>query len=368
MVKDPEGEPDLAGFKNKGMCHEHADETFKRSTGHFTINEFLRYVIKDPNIWLMLDKQQGFSGEKQKGEMIMEALDVKLQLKPKEYRSAIEPTWCAGCGDFAVTAAICNAFSQLNVNPDEAIIVSGIGCSSRLPLWMRTFGFHSCHGRALPVAIGIKLARPELLVMVTIGDGDAFSIGGGHLPHAARRNIDITLVVMDNQIYALTKKQVSPTSREGMKGSTTPYGTIDSPMNTLTMMLTYGATFVAQAFAGNPKVTGDIIKQAIEHKGFSFVNILSPCPTFNTVDTFDYYRPRIYNIDETHRDKRDRMKAFEIAESALNHTINPDAKVPVGILYKVEKPVYESRVAGLKGKYHGADITDLKAIYNKFRA
>lgn len=299
----------------------------------------------------------------------MESLDVsKVQLKPKEYRSAIEPTWCPGCGDFAVTAAICNAFSQLGVNPDEAVLVSGIGCSSRLPLWMRTFGFHSCHGRAVPVAIGIKLARPELLVAVTIGDGDAFSIGGGHLPHAARRNIDITLIVMDNQIYALTKKQVSPTSREGMKGSTTPYGAIDSPMNTLTLMLTYGATFVAQAFAGNPKVTGEIIRQAIEHKGFSFVNILSPCPTFNVVDTFEYYRPRISSIEETHKDKSDRIKAYELTESALDHTVNPEAKVPIGIFYQAEKPVYGSRVEALKVKYKGTDTPDLKALYNKFRA
>lgn len=297
----------------------------------------------------------------------MDALDTKkFQLKPKEYRSTIEPTWCPGCGDFAVTAAICNAFSQLGVNPDEAVLVSGIGCSSRLPLWMRTFGFHSCHGRALPVAIGMKLARPELLVVVTIGDGDAFSIGGGHLPHVARRNIDLTLIVMDNQIYALTKKQVSPTSREGMKGSTTPYGTIDSPMNALTLMLTYGATFVAQAFAGNPKVTGEIIRQAIEHKGFSFVNILSPCPTFNTVDTFEYYRPRIYSIDETHKDKTDRIKAYELAESALDHTVNPEAKVPIGIFYQAGKPVYGSRVAALKARYKGTDTPDLKGLYNKF--
>lgn len=292
----------------------------------------------------------------------------KVQLKPRDYRSTIEPTWCPGCGDFAVTAAICNAFSARGVNPDEAVLVSGIGCSSRLPLWMRTFGFHSCHGRAVPVAVGMKLARPDLLVVVTIGDGDAFSIGGGHLPHVARRNIDITLIVMDNQIYALTKNQVSPTSREGMRGSTTPYGAIDSPMNALTLMLTYGATFVAQAFAGNPKVTGEIIRQAIEHKGFSFVNIISPCPTFNVVDTFEYYRPRIYSIDETHRDKADKVNAFEIAESALDHTYNPDARVPVGVFYKVEKPVYESMVAVLKVKYKGADTPDLKTIYNKFRA
>lgn len=300
--------------------------------------------------------------------MELTVLNNTVQLKPKEYRSSIEPTWCPGCGDFAVTAAICNAFSSLGVNPDNAVIVSGIGCSSRLPLWMRSFGFHSCHGRAVPVAVGMKLSRPELLVAITIGDGDAYSIGGGHLPHAARRNIDLTLIVMDNQIYALTKKQASPTSREGMKGSVTPYGTLDSPINPLTLMLTYGATFVAQAFAGNPKVTGDIIKQAIEHKGFSFVSIISPCPTFNTIDTFEYYRPRIYSIEDLHADKTDRIKAYEIAESSLDHTKNPEAKVPVGVFYKVDKPTYDSKIAALKVKYKGTNTPDLKAIYSKFRA
>lgn len=291
----------------------------------------------------------------------------EVQLKPKEYRSDIEPTWCPGCGDFAVTAAICNALSALKIDPDATVLVSGIGCSSRLPLWMRTFGFHSCHGRAVPVAVGMKLARPELVVVVTIGDGDAFSIGGGHLPHVVRRNVDLTVVVMDNQIYALTKNQISPTSREGLKGTTTPFGNPDPPMNVLLTMLTYGATFVAQAFAGNPKVTGEIIRKGIEHRGFSFINVISPCPTFNRVDTFEYYRARVQNIDEFHQDKTDKARAMELAEQSLNHTWDPEAKVPVGIFYQVERPTYEDKILALKRRYEGSDHADLRPIYDQFR-
>ena len=299
----------------------------------------------------------------------MEAVvSTAIKLKPKQYRSDIEPTWCPGCGDFAVTNSICKAFSEIGVNPDLSMLVSGIGCSSRLPLWMRSFGFHSCHGRALPVAIGVKLARPELTVVVTSGDGDAFSIGGGHLSPPARRNMDITLIVMDNRLYALTKLQASPTSREGIKGSTTPYGALDTPINPLTLMMTYGATFVAQAYAGNPKVTGDIIRQAIEHKGFSFVNIFSPCPTYNKVDTFQFYRARILNIDETHTDKADRVKAFELAETTNDHTTDDEAKIPIGVFYKKEKQTYGEKVEALKKRFNGSDDYDVKEIYETFRA
>lgn len=289
-----------------------------------------------------------------------------VKLKPKEYRSAIEPTWCPGCGDYAVTAAICNALSANGVDPDNAVIVSGIGCSSRLPLWMRTFGFHSAHGRAIPVAVGMKVSRPELTVAVTIGDGDAFAIGGNHIPHAARRNIDMTLIVMDNGIYGLTKNQNSPTSREGLPGSLMPFGNIDAPMNVLALLLTYGATFVAQAFAGNPKQTGEIIGKAMAHKGFSYVNVLSPCPTYNKVDTFEYYRPRVQDIPADH-DTGDFLKAIGIAEHALDHQKNPEGKVPIGLLYQAQKPVFGEKVDALKAKYKGTDTPDWEKILDGYK-
>ncbi|MCS7284726.1 MAG: thiamine pyrophosphate-dependent enzyme, partial [Hydrogenobacter thermophilus] len=149
---------------------------------------------------------------------------LEVHLKPADYKSDVEPTWCSGCGDFGVVAALTRAYSELGLKPENIVSVSGIGCSSRLPLFVKNYSVHSLHGRAVPLAIGIKLARPDLTVIVETGDGDLFSIGAGHNPHAARRNIDITVICMDNQVYGLTKNQVSPTSREGLYGSLTPYG------------------------------------------------------------------------------------------------------------------------------------------------
>lgn len=293
-----------------------------------------------------------------------------VELKPKQYRSDIEPTWCPGCGDFAVVSAICSAYSKLGVNPNNAATISGIGCSSRLPLWLNTFGFHSCHGRAVPVAVGLKMARPDMTVVTTIGDGDCFSIGGGHNAHPARRNMDMTLIVMDNNMYALTKDQCSPTSREGYKGSTNPYGSIDAPMNTISLMLAYGATFVAQAYAGSPKVTGDIIQQAIAHKGFSFVNILSPCPTYNKIETFQYFKPRLQDINEElgHKDIGDKTKALAMSDKVYDHIYKEDGKVLTGLFYKEEKVTFEEKVADLKKSYNGDDNFDVSKLFEDFKA
>jgi len=294
---------------------------------------------------------------------------IALELKPKDYRSDIEPTWCPGCGDFSVTSAICSAYTKLKLDPYQIATVSGIGCSSRLPLWLKTFGFHSCHGRAVPVAAGIKMAKPDTTVVVTIGDGDAFSIGGGHNAHVARRNMDLTLIVMDNNIYALTKNQVSPTSRLGMKGSTTPYGTLDEPMNTVRLMLAYGATFVAQTYAGSPRHSGEVIEQAILHKGFSFVNILSPCPTYNQDETFEYYKGRTENIQEVygHTNLEDKAKAFELSEKVMNHRTDPNAKIPVGIFYKKVQETFEQKVADLKKRHNGNDNFNVASLFEDYR-
>lgn len=291
-----------------------------------------------------------------------------IELNAKDYRSDIEPTWCPGCGDFAVTNSICKAMAALKWDPNNTAAVSGIGCSSRLPLWLSTFGFHSCHGRALPVAIGMKLAKPDMNVVVTIGDGDAFSIGGGHMPHGARRNMDMTVIVMDNLLYALTKNQVSPTSREGSESSTTPYGCLDAPVNTISLMLTYGATFVAQAYAGSPKVASDIIEQAMAHKGFSFVNILSPCPTYNKVDTFQYYKGHTHDINETHTDLSNKAAAIAVAERALDHETDDNASVPVGIYYKSDQEIYQDKVAALQKRFNGDDNFDVSKLFDDYRA
>ena len=279
-------------------------------------------------------------------------MEQQLELQPADYRSDIEPTWCPGCGDFGVISAITKALSELKIRPENVVSVSGIGCSSRAPLFLKNYSMHVLHGRAIPTAIGVKIANPDLTVLVEAGDGDLFSIGSGHNPHAARRNIDITVLCMDNQVYGLTKNQISPTSREGLYGSLTPYGSIDKPVNPISYMLTFGATFVAQTYAGNLKHMSDIIKKAISHRGFSFVNIISPCPTYNKVDTFKYYKDKTIDINEQGHNELDNLqKALELAMKDLEHYYNESAKVPIGIFYQKEEPTYQDRIKEVKTKY-----------------
>ena len=290
-------------------------------------------------------------------------MDTIEQLKPKDYKSDVPPIWCAGCGDYGVLASLTMAFSQNNVKPSDTVLVSGIGCSSRLPYFVTTFGMHTLHGRALPVATGIKLARPDLRVVVVGGDGDHFSIGGGHLPHAARKNIDLLLIVMDNSIYGLTKGQASPTSRPGMATTTTPYGSPDVPINPVAYALVYGASFVAQSFSSNTKLTTDLIGKALNHKGFAFINVISPCPTFNKVDTFEYYKPLLRNIDEIHPDKGDKVRALSLAMTMGRE----NGEVPIGLFYQEKRPTYVEMLQEIKTKNKGTDHPDLGRIMDILR-
>jgi len=277
----------------------------------------------------------------------------------KDYKSSVPPTWCPGCGDYGVLNGFLKALSDLKINYNEAVVVSGIGCSSRFPFFVKTYGIHSLHGRSLPLAVGVKLARPDLEVIVTGGDGDGFSIGGGHVPHVVRKNIDITYIVMDNSIYGLTKGQVSPTSNVGLVTSTTPYGSPDDPVNPIGYVLTYGATFVAQGFSGNPKELTELIKKGIQHKGFSFINVISPCPSFNRRDTFKAIKELIDPILDTH-DTTDRVKALDLA-------FNTDGKVRTGIFYDLHKPVYHDRLDEIKRKSKASDEPDYEAIMDTFK-
>ena len=290
-------------------------------------------------------------------------MEISGQLKPKDYKSDVPPIWCAGCGDYGVLASLTMAFSQNNVKPSDTVLVSGIGCSSRLPYFVTTFGMHTIHGRALPVATGIKLARPDLRVVVVGGDGDHFSIGGGHLPHAARKNIDLLLIVMDNSIYGLTKGQASPTSRPGMATTTTPYGSPDVPINPVAYALVYGASFVAQSFSSNTKLTTDLIGKALNHKGFAFINVISPCPTFNKVDTFEYYKPLLRNIDEIHPDKGDKVRALSLAMTMGRE----NGEVPIGLFYQEKRPTYVEMLQEIKTKNKGTDHPDLGRIMDILR-
>ncbi len=247
-----------------------------------------------------------------------------------DYRSKSMPTWCPGCGYFSIVDGLPGALNELGIAAKDTVVVSGIGCSSRFPFFVNTYGFHSLHGRALPVATGIKTANDALTVIAVGGDGDGFAIGGGHVPHAARRNIDITYLLFDNGIYGLTKGQTSPTSAQGFRTTTSPYDNLDQPLNPLLMVLSYGATWVGQAYAGRPQQLESLIKEAIAHRGFSYLHILSPCVTFDkTVRTYDHLGDVVRDLPADH-DSSDLAAAMKLA---MNTTMPP-----LGVYYRHQRP------------------------------
>ena len=233
----------------------------------------------------------------------------------KDFKSDLKPIWCPGCGDFGVLQSIYRALASIGRAPHEIAFVSGIGCSSRIPGYTTAYGFNSVHGRALPIAQGIKLANPDLLVLVAGGDGDGFSIGGGHVPHAIRRNMDLTYIVMDNQIYGLTKGQLSPTSPKGLKTVTSEYGSLEEPVNPLLYCLAYGANFVAQGTPADMPGLTDMIERAIRYKGFSFVNVQSPCVTFGEHDQqVKQQKATMKTLASLQHDPKDRLAAMGLAQ------------------------------------------------------
>lgn len=215
----------------------------------------------------------------------------------KEFRNNVKPNWCPGCGDFSIQAAIQRAAANVGLEPTNLAVISGIGCSGRISGYINAYGLHGIHGRALPIAQGVKLANRDLTVIASGGDGDGFAIGMGHTIHAIRRNINITYIVMDNQIYGLTKGQTSPRSGEGFKTKSTPEGSIESTLSPLEIALASGATFVAQSFSSDIKQLTSLIEQGIQHEGFSLINVFSPCVTFNKVNTYDWFKENIVNLD-----------------------------------------------------------------------
>jgi 2-oxoglutarate ferredoxin oxidoreductase subunit beta len=215
-----------------------------------------------------------------------------------DFKGRVEPDWCPGCGDYGVLAAVQKALVELQIPQHEVATISGIGCSSNFPGFIETYGMHTLHGRSLPVATGVKMANHALTVLVTGGDGDGFGIGCGHFVHAMRRNVDLTYLVMDNQIYGLTTGQTSPTSRLAMKTKTTPFGNVERPVNPVALALAAGATYVARGFSADQKHLTELIKNAIEHKGFSFIDIFSPCVTYNHDNTVQWFRPRVKRLED----------------------------------------------------------------------
>jgi len=233
------------------------------------------------------------------------------QLSRDSYKGKIHPDWCPGCGDFSVLAALQTALFELGLQPHQVLVVSGIGCSSNLPGFINAYGMHTLHGRSLAVATGAKLGNHDLKVICTGGDGDGYGIGGNHFVHTMRRNVDLTYIVMDNQIYGLTTGQVSPTSVKGMKTKSTPHGSVENPINPIPMAIVGGATYVARAFSGKQKHLVDILKGAIQHKGFSLVDVFSPCVTYNKDNTYQWFNPRVKILEEEGHNPTDFNKAIE---------------------------------------------------------
>ncbi|MDJ1110697.1 MULTISPECIES: 2-oxoacid:ferredoxin oxidoreductase subunit beta [Staphylococcaceae] len=268
----------------------------------------------------------------------------------KDFRNNVKPNWCPGCGDFSVQAAIQKACANIGLEPEQLALITGIGCSGRLSGYVNSYGVHSIHGRALPMAQGVKMANQELTVIASGGDGDGFAIGMGHTIHALRRNIDITYIVMDNQIYGLTKGQTSPSSAHGFVTKTTPKGSIEKHVSPLELALASGATFVAQSFSSDIKDLTSIIEAAVNHKGFSFVNVFSPCVTYNKVNTYDWFKENLTKLanieDYDHTNK----------QLAIN-TVHEQDGLVTGIVYQdTDAPTYESQIDGYSENLTKADL------------
>lgn len=259
----------------------------------------------------------------------------------EEFDLSVKPTWCPGCGDFGILSALKHAFAELGIAPHEALVVSGIGCGSKLPDYMRVNGFMTIHGRPLAAATGAKLANHALHVVVVDGDGDAYGIGGNHFIHTARRNPDITHIVEDNQIYALTKGQYSPTTPQGRVTTTSPEGVIERPLNPVALAMTMGATFVARGFAGEPQHLSGLIQQAIRHRGYALVDVLQPCVVFNRINTYDWYRERLYKLEGTGHQAQDRGLAETVSQEW-------GERIPIGVIFQDERvPAYEVQLPAL---------------------
>lgn len=252
------------------------------------------------------------------------------------------PAWCPGCGNFSILRAFKDAFIEMDIEPYQFVIVSGIGQSGKFPHYLKCNTFNGLHGRSLPVATGIRLANHDLLVVAEAGDGDCYGEGGNHLINAIRRNINIKLFVHNNQIYGLTKGQASPTSMEGMITKNQPFGVLSEQFNPMAFAVALDCSFVARGYAGDPEHLKELIKEAVGHKGFSLVDILQPCVTFNKINTYSWYGERVYKIESDYNPEN-RVEAFQKA-------IEWGDKIPIGVIYRNSRPTLEERIPVIKNK------------------
>lgn len=259
----------------------------------------------------------------------------------KKFDTPATNTWCPGCGNFAILNAMKQTLEEMNIEPWEAVAVTGIGCHGKFTDYIGVNGIHTIHGRVLPVATAVKLANHELTVLGFAGDGDGMNIGIGHYPHAVRRNVNMTYILHNNLIYGLTTGQTSPTSKKGYVSKTSPRGSWEKAINPLTQAMTSGATFVSRVFAGEYQHFKDVLKQAINHKGFALVDVLQPCVSWNKVNTYKYYRERVVKLEEVGHNTGDWDMGYLRAEQWGD-------KIPIGVFYKSEEPPYEENFPALK--------------------
>jgi 2-oxoglutarate ferredoxin oxidoreductase subunit beta len=288
----------------------------------------------------------------------MSTAGVKVELKPGDYKSGLKPVWCPGCGDFGVLNALYRALAQLEIVPWNTVILSGIGCSSRLPGYVKTYGFNGVHGRALTLATGVKVARPDLTVIAVGGDGDGLAIGGNHLIHSCRRNLDVLYILMDNEIYGLTKGQVAPTTPTGDKTKSTYWGNPEPAVDPCELAISTGATWVARGFSGEMKGLTEMIADGLQHNGFSFLNVLSPCVTWRGDDQFKEMKAKLAALPEDYDPSR--------RANAVQYTREKD-KITCGVLYRVETPSLTDQLESMKERaMAGGGAPSTKEILSRF--
>jgi len=283
-------------------------------------------------------------------------------LTMKDFNTSAVNTWCPGCGNFAILMTVKQALVDLGLRREEVVAVTGIGCHGKFTNYINVNGIHTIHGRVLPAATAIKLANHSLTVLGFAGDGDAFNIGLGHFAHAARRNVDITYLIHDNLIYGLTTGQTSPTSKKGFVTKTSPRGSFEPGVNPLTQALTGDATFVARTFAGEPKHMAEVLKKAIQHEGFALVDVLQPCVTWNRVNTYQFYKERVYKLEDEGHEAGDFNAAYE-------KSLEWGERIPIGVFYQEQRPPYHESFPVLKkGTLVRQPIeADVKKLLDEFR-
>jgi 2-oxoglutarate ferredoxin oxidoreductase subunit beta len=261
----------------------------------------------------------------------------------KDLDTSHKNTWCPGCGNFGILSAFKGALAELNLEREQVVVVSGIGCHGKIADYVNVNTFHGIHGRVLPVATGIKLANPDLAVFGFSGDADCYDEGWDHFCHAVRRNIDVTLIVHNNMILGLTTGQTTATSQAGFRSKSTPFGSTVPPLNPIAHALVSNGSFVARGFAGDPKHLQRLMVEAVRHKGFNYIDVFQPCVTFNYLNTYDWFRQRVYKLEDTGHDVADRQKALE-------KSFEWGERIPIGIFYKDERSTFRDNLPHVKDK------------------